>query len=156
MIVCPHARARRPDARRALVQREMNLYIKRIIEAAVQAGQEAGKKELAREQYRNSKALQNLEAGYKAQAKASEDRRVAVLVARVDTMCNSLRAEKEQFERSLKEFERASLAMKERAVLQEKQGKDWAEQMAALRRELKEARAQVILLLIYYFMLFVD
>jgi hypothetical protein len=46
--------------------------------------------------------------------------------------------------------------MKERAVLQEKQGKDWAEQMAALRRELKEARAQVILLLIYYFMLFVD
>ena len=156
VIVCPHARARRPDARRALVQREMNLYIKRIIEAAVQAGQEAGKKELAREQYRNSKALQNLEAGYKAQAKASEDRRVAVLVARVDTMCNSLRAEKEQFERSLKEFERASLAMKERAVLQEKQGKDWAEQMAALRRELKEARAQVILLLIYYFMLFVD
>jgi hypothetical protein len=71
-------------------------------------------------------------------------------------MCNSLRAEKEQFERSLKEFERVSLAMKERAVLQEKQGKDWAEQMAALRRELKEARAQVILLLIYYFMLFVD
>jgi len=134
--------ARRPDAWRAGLQREMNLYIKRIIQSAVQAGQEAGKKELAREQYRHSKATEQLVAGFKAQAKASEDRRVAALVARVDTMCNSLQAEKEQFERHLKEVERASLAMKERAVLHEKQGKDWAAQMAALRRELDEARAQ--------------
>ena len=104
--------------------------------------QEAGKKELAREQYRSSKAMEQLVASYKAKAKESEDRRVAGLVARVDMMCSSMEAEKEQFQRNLKEFERTTLMMKERAMLHEKQGKDWAIQMAALRRELDEARAQ--------------
>ena len=53
----------------------MNLYIKNIIRAAVEAGQEAGKKELAREEYRNTKAMEQLVASYKATAQESEDRR---------------------------------------------------------------------------------
>ena len=120
----------------------MNLYIKGIIQAAIDAGQEAGRKELAREQYRATKAMEQLVDSYKAKAKESEDRRVAGLVARVDKMCNSLEAQKEEFQRNLKEFERTMLVMKERAALHEKQGKDWAEQMIALRKQGDEALAQ--------------
>ena len=76
------------------MQREMNLYIKRTIQAAIEAGQESGKKELAREQYRNSKAMEQLQANFKAKGKESEERRVAELVARVDRMCNALAAQK--------------------------------------------------------------
>ena len=124
------------------MQREMNLYIKRTIQTAIEAGQEAGKRELAREQYRSSKAMEQLQASFKAKAKENEDRRVAELVARVDRMCNALGAQKQEFEQNLKEFERASKIMSERAALHEKQGKDWAAQMAALKRQADEARAE--------------
>lgn len=120
----------------------MNFYIRGIITSAIEAGQEDGKKELAREQYRSAKAMEQLVASYKERAKDSEDRRVAALVARVDTMCNSLEAQKEEFLRNYKEFERVIRVMTHRSALHEKQGKDWAAQLAALKKDADEERAQ--------------
>jgi len=118
----------------------MNLYIKNIIHAAIAAGQEAGDKELAREKYRNFKTIEQLVENFKAKAEESEHRRVAALVKRVDSMCNSLEAQKHEFNQNLMEFERASLAMKERAMLHQTQALDWAAQMAALKQHADEAR----------------
>ena len=146
------------------MQREMNLYMKNIIRTAVEAGQAAGKKDLAREEYRSAKAFEavkamlqgaytdgdendarlggvaRLVACYRTKIKESHERRIAELVTRVDAMCNSLEGQKEEFGRNLTEFERTSRALRKEVHEHETQRQVFECRIQELTREVEEAR----------------